>query len=90
MTYSDNLQRNILIYQKCLSVKEKYKKIECNEALHWWEQSVFVTMNVVKEAATKLSVEIPIEFSPAAGKSFNLGEFVRTGLLIAASEILSW
>jgi hypothetical protein len=47
-------------------------------------------MNTVKEAAIKFSVRIAREIAPAAGKSFNEGRFVTTGLLIAASELLSW
>jgi hypothetical protein len=47
-------------------------------------------MNAVKEAATKFIDRIARKIAPAAGKSFNEGEFVRTGLLIAASDLLSW
>jgi hypothetical protein len=47
-------------------------------------------MNAVKEAATKFTVRIAREIVPADGKSFIEGEFSRTGLLIAASELLSW
>jgi len=54
------------------------------------EQSVFVTLNAVKEAATKFIVRIAREIVPAAGKFFHEGEFARTGLLIAASELLPW
>jgi hypothetical protein len=47
-------------------------------------------MKAVKEVATKFIVRIARKIAPAAGKSFNEREFVRTGLLIAASELLSW
>jgi hypothetical protein len=47
-------------------------------------------MKAVKEVATKFIVRIAREIVPAAGKSFSEGQFVRTGLLIAASELLSW
>jgi hypothetical protein len=47
-------------------------------------------MNAVKEAATKFIVRIARDVVPAAGKSFIEGELARTGLLIAASELLSW
>jgi len=46
-------------------------------------------VNVAKEAATKFTVRIAKKITPASGKSFNEGEFLRTGLLIAACELLS-
>jgi hypothetical protein len=47
-------------------------------------------MNAVREAATKFIARIAREIVTAAGKSFIEVEFARTGLLIAASELLSW
>jgi hypothetical protein len=70
-------------------VKEKYKNVECKEALSG-KENIFATMNAVKEEATKFIVRIAGEITPAAGKSFTEGEFVSTCLLIAACELLCW
>ena len=35
IAYSEILKRNYLIYQNWFSLKEKYKNVECNEALQW-------------------------------------------------------